>query len=134
MEEDMRSHSVIRWGRRLALVGLTLAGAACASKGRGSVQPPATLVFSNESLDQAAVYVVVPGSEFRRIGTVIPGRTETLNIPSDMAIRGSLNIVARLLARNELPQTGPVTIVPGERYQVRLTSDARSLSFLPADH
>jgi len=26
-----------------------------------------------------------------------------------------------------------VTIRPGERYQVRLTTDARSLSFLPAD-
>ena len=75
----------------------------------------------------------MPGAEFRRIGTVIPGRTETLNIPSDMAIRGSLNIVARLLARNEVPQTGPVTIRPGERYQVRLTTDARSLSFLPAE-
>jgi len=129
----MRSHSVLRWGRRLGLVGLTLAGAACASGGRGSVQPPAILIFSNESIDQAAVYAVVPGSEFRRIGTVIPGRTETLNVPSDMAIRGSLNIVARLLARSEVPQTGPVTIRPGERYQVRLTTDARSLSFLPAD-
>ena len=128
----MRSHSVLRWGRRLGLVGLTLAGAACASGGRGSVQPPAILIFSNESIDQAAVYAVVPGSEFRRIGTVIPGRTESLKIPSDMAIRGTLNFVARLIARGERPQTGPIFIHPGDRYEVRLTSDLRFLSFFPA--
>jgi hypothetical protein len=129
----MSSRSVGRRGRRLGLVALTLASAACGSLGRGSGQPATTLIFSNESLDQAAVYVVAPGAEFRRIGTVIPGRTETLTIPADMAARaGSLNIVARLLARNELPQTGPVTIRPGDRYQVRLTPDAKVLSFLPA--
>jgi len=128
----MSSHSTGRRARRLGLVAATLVGTACASGGRGSGQPAATLVFSNESIDQAAVYVVAPGAEFRRIGTVIPGRTETLTVPSDLTIRGTLNIVARLLARNELPQTGPVTINPGDRYQVRLTTDARVLSFLPA--
>ena len=93
----------------------------------------ASLIFTNESLDQAAVYVIASGVEFRRIGTVIPGRTDTLTIPSDVVARaGTLNIVARLLARNEVPQTGPVTIRPGDLYQVRLTADARALSFLPA--
>ena len=131
----MSRTSVSRWGRRVglaALTGATLASTACGSAGRGSGQPPAVVIFSNESLDQAAVYVVAPGSEFRKIGTVIPGRTEALNIPGDLALRaGTLNIVARLLARNEVPQTGPVTIRPGERYQVRLTTDVRMLSFLP---
>src|SRR5215218_11145188 len=115
----MSSHSVGRRARRLGFVALTLVGTACASGGRGSGQPAATLVFSNESLDQAAVYVIAPGADFRRIGTVMPGRTETLTVPADLTNRGTLNIVARLLARNELPQTGPVTINPGDRYQVR---------------
>ena len=129
----MSSRSVARCGRRFALVSLMLAGTACGSVARGSGEPPAVLVFSNESLDQAAVYVVASGADFRRIGTVIPGRTETLSVPADVIARaGTVNIVARLLARNELPQTGPVTLRPGERYQVRLTTDARILSFLPA--
>jgi hypothetical protein len=128
----MSNHSVGRRACRLGLVALALVGTACASAGRGPNPRAATLVFSNESLDQAAVYVVAAGAEFRRIGTVIPGHTETLTIPADLTNRGTLNIVARLLARNELPQTGPVTINPGDRYHVRLTVDGRDLSFLPA--
>jgi len=117
---------------RLALAALSLVGAACSTVGRGSGQPASAIIFTNESLDQAAVYVVAPGVEFRRIGTVIPGRTDTLTVPSDLVARaGTLNIVARLLARNDLPQTGPVTLTAGDRYRVRLGSDARTLSFLP---
>src|SRR5215218_9529964 len=127
----MSSHSVGRRARRLGFVALTLVGTACASGGRGSGQPLATLVFSNESLDQATVYVVAPGADFRRIGTVIPGRTETLTVPAEFTNRGTLNIVARLLARSDVPQTGPVTLRPGERYEVRLQGDGRVLSFLP---
>ena len=127
----MSNHTFGRRACRLGLVALALAGSACASGGHGSGLPAATIVFTNESLDQAAVYVIAAGAEFRRIGTVIPGHTETLTIPADMTNRGTLNIVARLLARNELPQTGPVTINPGDRYHVRLTVDGRDLSFLP---
>ena len=128
----MSTYSLGRRARRLGAVALALAGTACASGGRRSGPAPATLVFTNESLDQAAVYVIAPGADFRRIGTVIPGHTETLTVPADLTNRGTLNIVARLLARNELPQTGPVTINPGDRYHVRLTLDGRDLSFLPA--
>lgn len=116
------------------LVGAVVAlGGACGPFNKGAGQPPTTIVFRNESIDQATVYVVAPGVEFRRIGTVIPGRTESLTVPTDMVARaGTLNIVARLLARPEVPQTGPVQLRAGERYEVRLSSDARILSFLPA--
>lgn len=118
---------------RLAPVALILAASACGPLRRGSNQPPATVIFTNESFEQATVYIVAPGLDFRRIGTVFSGRTETLTVPADLAARGgSLNIVARLLARSEVPQTGPVSIRPGERYEVRLTSDAKLLSFFPA--
>ena len=56
----------------------------------------------------------------------------TLNVPSDFTSRGTVNFVARLLARPEVPQTGPVSVVPGERYAIRLQLDGRVLSFLPA--
>jgi len=132
----MSSHSGGHVGRRLgvvALTGLALVSAACASAGRPSPQPVASVVFRNETPEHAAVYVVSPGVEVRRIGTVIPGRTETLTIPAHMAARGnSVNIVARLLARKERPQTGPIVINPGDRLEVRLTSETTNLSFLPA--
>jgi hypothetical protein len=111
---------------------MVAATAACGSARRGSGEPPAVIIFSNESLDQATVYIVAPGADFRRMGTVIAGRTDTLTVPPGFAQRGTVNIVARLLARSELPQTGPVSIRPGEQYQVRLQLDAKLLSFLPA--
>ncbi len=116
-----------------ALLVLAVAGAACGGMRRGNNPPPAVIYFTNESLDQATVYMIGPGFEFRRIGTVFPGRTDTLQVPADLALRGgTLNIVARMLARAELPQTGPISIRPGGQYQVRLPMDARLLSFLPA--
>ena len=115
------------------LAAILAAAAACGPMRRGPSTPPAVIYFTNESLDQASVFLVAPGLDFRRIGTVMPGRTDTLTVPSDMANRGGLlNLVARLLARSELPQTGPISLRPGEAYQVRLPPDARLLSFLPA--
>ena len=127
----MYSLSIRRRARRLApMATILFAVAACGPRRQSSAQPSTTIVFSNESIDQATVYVVAPGRDFRRIGTVLAGRTDTLTVPADMANRGAVNIVARLLARPEVPQTGPVTIRPGELYQVRLANDARMLSFL----
>src|SRR5690349_17369056 len=51
-------------------------------RGNGPTQT-ATVIFSNESIDQADVYAVVSGSQAVRIGTVFAGRTESLRVPSD---------------------------------------------------
>ncbi len=130
----MLSHSITWFLRRAAPAAmLAVAATACGPVRRGPAPQPAVIYFTNESLDQATVYIVAPGLDFRRIGVVFPGRTDSLLVPADLAIRGgALNIVARLLARSDIPQTGPVSIRPGERYQVRLPPDARLLSFLPA--
>jgi hypothetical protein len=53
-------------------------------------------------------------------------------VPPEFTQRGTLNFVARLLARSDLPQTGPVSIRPGEHYEVRLQANAMLLTFLPA--
>jgi len=117
----------------LALGALMLATACGSLGGRGTGQPSTLIIFANESQEQATVYIAAPGVEFRRIGTVFANRTDTLTVPPDLAARGAtLNVVARLLARPNVPQTGPVSIRPGEMYQVRLGSDAKLLSFLPA--
>ena len=107
--------------------------AACSPLRRGPMQEPAYLVFANNSLTQADVFIVSPGFGSRRVGTVMSGQTDTLRVPTDIATRGgTVNIVARLLARNLAPQTGPVSIFAGETYEVRLPTDGRLLSFLPA--
>jgi hypothetical protein len=117
-----------------ALMLTAMTAGACGGVRRGPTAPPAVIYFTNESLDQATVYMVGPGLDFRRIGTVFAGRTDTLRVPPDLALRGgTLNIVARMLARSDLPQTGPVSIRPGGQYQVRLPISGRLLSFLPAD-
>jgi hypothetical protein len=130
----MRNRSISRCLRRLAAVILVLmaGAAACVPLRRGVGPPPARLVFMNESLDQADVFVVIPGVHSRRIGTVMAGRTDTLVVPADLVTRGgNLNIVARLFARSRAVQSGPVSIYPGEQYQVRLPLNGRLLSFLP---
>jgi hypothetical protein len=120
---------VIRLLSALVVVGT----AACTPMRRGGGVPTARLVFSNHSLSQADVFLVAQGLGARRVGTVMAGQTDTLVVPSDITSRGgTVNVVARLLARSQAPQTGPVSILPGETYEVRLPTDGRLLSFLPA--
>jgi hypothetical protein len=107
------------------------AAAACGPMRRGPA--PARIIFSNESLDEAAVYAVSSSGSQTRIGTVMSGRTDTLRVPTG-ALGGdnSTNIVARILARSRTPSTGRVTLNPGDVVQVTLSSDERILSVLPA--
>ncbi|HUQ80129.1 MAG TPA: hypothetical protein VM076_03265 [Gemmatimonadaceae bacterium] len=77
---------------------------------------PAIVYFRNDSQDQADVYAVVSGSQPVRIGTVFSNWTDTLTVPGDVAARGSnVSVVARLLARSNVPSTGPLAIQPGDR-------------------
>lgn len=116
----------------LGLASLALL-VACSPFSRHRADDPATIIFENAAMDQATVYVVAAGSDFRRIGTVGAARTEVLDVPVEYTNRGgTLNIVVRMLAQSDVPQTGPVTMVTGERYRVRLPPDAKMLTFLPA--
>lgn len=93
---------------------------------------PAVVEFENQSLDQADVFVVRLGADSRRIGTVQPGRTEALQVPRDMIMSGTVDIVARLLAHRFTPSSGQVSINPGDRLHITLPPDGRQLSVLPA--
>lgn len=91
----------------------------------------AHLYFTNESIDQAAVYAIAGGQDIR-IGTVMPGRTETLTIPASIAASGTtVQIVARALGQSRVASSGPLTIVPGQSWAVRLPFDQRALVVLP---
>jgi hypothetical protein len=117
--------------RILSIAVLVATAAACGPLRRGPA--PALIIFSNQSLDQADVYAISSSGGQMRIGTVMAGRTDTLRLPPG-AVGGdnSANIVARLLARSLTPSTGPVTLNPGDKIQVTLSSDERVLSVLPA--
>ncbi len=118
--------------RRVAIVLALAVAGACGRFHGGGANGPAIIIFQNQSLDQADVYAVVPGVQTLRIGTVMAGRTDTLTVPADVtSAGGSVNIVARLLARNIAPGTGPVSIYAGQVYQVTLPPDEKLLSFLP---
>ena len=94
---------------------------------------PSTIEFRNESLAQADVLVAASSSGPRRIGTVFAGRTETLTIPKEIAVRGTVTVVARLLARSYAPSTGALAIGPGTHLSVRLPLDEKTLYVLPAN-
>jgi hypothetical protein len=129
-------HRSTRSRRALVLFAL-VAVSACRSTQTGTaadqaVYEPSTIEFRNESLKQADVFVVSSGSGARRIGTVFAGRTESLEIPRDIATRGNINVVARLLASSRAPSTGSLAIGPGTHLSVRLPMDEKSLYVLPA--
>jgi len=129
--------SLTRSARRVAaaVCVLGVAGtAACGHLGMGgSGESDALIVFHNESLDQADVFAVAPGSNLERIGTVLPGRADTLRVRASMLATGSgVNILARLLARSNTPSTGNIPLHSGDMFDVRLTSDGRTLSALPS--
>jgi hypothetical protein len=94
---------------------------------------PSTIEFKNESLAQADVFVTASSVGARRIGTVFAGRTETLTIPREIATRGTINVVARLLARSRAPTTGTIAIGPGTHLSIRLPMDEKALYVLPAN-
>ena len=121
----------IRW---LAIAVVLTGSAACGSSRHASAnqQQRAVLEFTNESMDKADVYAVVAGQAVR-IGTVFAGRTERLVVPPDLAFRGSnVNVVARILARSNRPQSGPISIRPGDRLEVRLPVNLQTLVVLPS--
>jgi hypothetical protein len=83
----------------------------------------------------AAVYAASRSGAELRIGTVQPGRTDTLTVGgSVLGGSGSMTIVARPLAMSRTPSTGPLTLGRGDRIAVALPPDARILSVLPAPH
>ena len=119
-----------RW---LLTSALLLAVVSCSHTPPGVGTTEKTLIrFSNESLSQADVFVSAPGTDARRIGTVMAGQSDMLEIPPDVAIKGNVTIVARLLARSNRPSSGPLAISPGTKLSVTLPLDTKTLVVLPA--
>jgi hypothetical protein len=120
---------------RLAVAALACAASACnpmSRRGRAAADQPAVVVFENQSLYEAGVYAVPRGGTAVRIGTVPPGRTDTLTLRgASLPAGGSVALVARLLADPRTPTTGPLSIQAGEHIAVTLPSQANILTVLP---
>jgi hypothetical protein len=111
---------------------LVLAAAACGPFHLGN-RERATLIFTNESTEQADVYAMISSTQRVRIGTVSGLRTDTLTVPNSVTDNagGTTNIVARLLARNYQPSTGTLVLHSDDVLRVRLSSDGRNLFVTP---
>ena len=124
--------SVMRAAGLLSLATATVLGAC--SRNQLNEDPgavPALIIFDNESLTQADLFAVVNGSgESRKLGTVISGRTEKLRLPYDLAMRGGVSLVARLL-NGGLVSAGVVSIRPGDTVRVQLPLNRSMLMVLP---
>ena len=123
---------VIRRARHALL--LLLVAASCSRfQNEDQLAPEqATIVFVNQSLSQADVYAISSGGgEAIRLGVVLPGSTSSLRVRSDILRRSPITIVARLLAESSSPSTGPVSLSAGDRVQVTLPTNGRSLQVLP---
>ena len=119
--------------RRGLLVAALIVASGCAGiRAHGTPAAPAVLIFTNETIDQAAVFCTVSGGSAVRIGTVVPGRTDTLYLTQAMTGSvGSVHITARLLGRSTVAQTGNFSIQPGDLWLIRLPYDARRLFVTP---
>ena len=112
------------------LIALAVIATACGPFHRGS-RERATVIFTNETLDQADVYATISASTIR-IGSVFAARTDTLMVPTSVTDHGGqTSIVARLLGRSYQPSTGPITLRATDRIRVRLTSDGRNMFVTP---
>jgi hypothetical protein len=120
-----------RW-TRLALAVLLTAGVSCAAIRKGSGNPPASVIFTNESIDQADVFAAGPNGISMRIGTVMAGRTDTLVLPPAVVSQGgSVSLFARMLAKSFVLRSGSFSMSPGDQVRIRLPSDQRALYVLP---
>jgi len=128
----MFARQAARRGAALLMLATALASGCSRNKNaQASGMEAAQIIFTNESLAQADVFAVVPGVDTRRIGTVFSGRTETLTLPGDLAMRGDVRLVARLLAGGTAG-SGVIAVQPGGAVRVRLPLDQRTLVVLPA--
>jgi hypothetical protein len=106
--------------------------AATDSAAVANANSPATIRFQNDALDNATVYAVPDHGMAARLGEVFGGQTSRLVVPRDLLSGGMVNIVAVPFARNFVVRSGPVAMSPGDVMDVRLTSDERAVSVLPA--
>jgi hypothetical protein len=118
--------------KQLLIVLAALAASACGPFHMGS-RERATLIFSNESVDQADVFATIGSSQTVRVATVFALRTDTIQVPTSVTDQagGQTSFIVRQLGRSIRPSTGPITLRSTDVVRVRLPSDGRTLFVTP---
>ena len=94
---------------------------------------PVTIRFDNQGSDLATVYAVPMNGIAVRLGQVTPGATARLVVPrSVVAGPTTVNFVAVPFARNFVTRSGPVTVAPGDAFDLALSASENLVSVLPA--
>ncbi len=111
-------------------IAAMLLGSTTGCAGAKVMDGPRTVVmFTNNALGQADVYVV--GTSSFRIGTVMPGRTASLEVPESIMSASTIRIVAQILAQPTAVSSGPLVLNRGDRLNVTLPLSANMLTVLP---
>lgn len=93
---------------------------------------PVSIEFRNDASDLATLYAVPMSGIAVRLGEVMPGSSRTLTIPrAVVASPTEVNFVAVPFARHFVTRSGPVSVAPGQAYELSLSATENSLSVLP---
>ncbi len=116
----------------LVCLAAGLVASGCSSAIQGGVDNAPVVIFSNQSLDATTVYAARPGGDPRRLTSVMPGRTETLTLPADIASASTVTILAGSASGTIAASTGMISVSPGTRLAITLNPTGNALSVLPA--
>jgi hypothetical protein len=124
--------------RPLALVLSLAVWTAChhnKSKGEQAAAPagPPVVSFTNQSLEMVRLYVVLSnGQQVPLDGTVQSGQSARLTLPGGLPVGGeTVQFVARLTSRGRVVGSGPVSVRPGDSFQITLPPAGNTLNVLP---
>jgi hypothetical protein len=110
------------------------------SAGCGRVTPATTagtpgttsILIVNEGLDPADVYAAPLGSSGVLVGSILPQRSQTMEIPSVVTRQSStITVTAVVTNKQTSATTGPINLPSGTVTRLTLSSDGRSLHKVP---
>ena len=109
---------------RKLFLAITILSTACGPFHRGS-SGESTVIFNNQTTDQADIYASTSGADPIRIGTVFSGQTSRMTVPATIVgSAGLVTITARLLAGPRV-STGPFSFGSNQTAELRLPSDMK---------
>ena len=85
------------------------------------------MVFANETVDKATVFVGMEGESARRVGAVLGGETATLRVPKRFYENGRLNVWAELRGSRRTPWLELRDVRPDEELRLRLPRNGPQL-------
>ena len=112
-----------------ALTGTCLLGAAGCRPRLSESNPAETvpMVFSNETMERAAVFVGMEGESARRVGVVLGGETATLRVPKRFYANGRMSVWSELRGSPRTPWLDLRDLRPDEELRVRLPRNGPQL-------